>query len=157
MASLTSLWSQTTKILNKIPGADFPLAVRLAVAYPFWISGIGKMGDDLFTLNDFAVYPFEEEYSVPFLSPEMAAYGAMLGETILPVLLVIGLFTRFASAGLLVMVGVILISYPDGFKLTEFVAWVVPLVALLLRGPGKISLDHLLGKFIKSPETQKTL
>jgi putative oxidoreductase len=87
---------------------------------------------------------FREEYRLPLLPPEIAAYLAATAELTLPLLLFAGLLTRFASAGLLVMTLVIeLFVYPNAFD-THGV-WAVSLLYLMKYGAGTIALDSLFG------------
>jgi putative oxidoreductase len=87
---------------------------------------------------------FQDEYRLPLLSPELGAALAALGEHLLPVLLLLGLGTRFAALGLLIMTAVIQFwVYPDAYP-THGV-WAAVLLYLMARGPGRISLDHLIG------------
>jgi putative oxidoreductase len=139
--------------LEGLPGKSFLalLGARLAVAHPFYVSGRSKAasGDpfsgEYLELGSFTVSLFENEYSVPVLSPETAATLSLYGETFLPIMLALGLGGRFASAGLLVMVLVINISY-SGHDMLSNIAWVFALLAVLLMGPGKASVDHFIRK-----------
>jgi len=141
------------KKLENMPGKDFLplLGARLAVAHPFYVSGRSKassseiFGEGYFELGSFTTTLFESEYSVPVLDPETAAYLAMYGETILPIMLAFGLGGRFAAAGLLVMTIVINISYSGHDMLSNF-AWGFALLALFFWGPGKASFDHIIRK-----------
>jgi len=75
-----------------------------------------------------------------------AAGGAFLAgcaEIVLPVLLVLGLATRFAALGLLAMTIVVELTVPDGWPI--HLTWAAMAVAVMAYGPGKLSLDRLLG------------
>ncbi len=86
---------------------------------------------------------FRDEYQLPLVSPELAAYGAAVAEHLLPVLLLIGLGTRFAALALLVMTAVIqFLVYPDAWSLHG--TWATILLYLAATGPGRLSLDHWL-------------
>ena len=86
---------------------------------------------------------FREEYRVPFLSPELAAYLATAIEVVTPVLLVLGLFTRLSALVLLGMATVIQVFvYPLAWP--THIQWAAMLLVLLARGPGKVSLDWLI-------------
>ena len=70
----------------------------------------------------------------------MAAYA----EHLFPLLLVLGLFTRFAAVSLLAMTAVIQIFvYPDAWP--THLSWAGLLLYLAGRGAGTISLDRLFG------------
>lgn len=97
--------------------------------------------------NENAVLLFEDEYQVPLLDPAFAAKMAVLGETFLPILLIFGLGARFGALGLLVMTGVIQMVYPNLFY--DHMVWAAALLGVLTLGPGKISLDAVIGPKLK--------
>ena len=117
------------------------LAARLYVAAVFFRSGLTKLHDWDTTLALFA-----DEYHVPFLNPTVAAFLGTGGELGLSVLLVAGLFGRFAAVGLSVINIVALISLMDvpDAALMGHVFWASLLGFLVLWGPGALSLDHWL-------------
>ena len=117
------------------------LAARVYVAGVFFRSGLTKLHDWGTTLALFA-----DEYHVPLLSPEVAAFLGTGGELGLSVLLVAGLFGRFAAAGLSVINIVALISLMDvpDAALMGHVFWAALLGFLVLWGPGALSLDRWL-------------
>ncbi|MBX7247979.1 MAG: DoxX family protein [Caulobacteraceae bacterium] len=118
------------------------IVVRLGVANVFWMSGRTKV-EGLLTLKDTTFYLFENEYHVPLLPPDIAAYAATYAEHILPILLLLGLFTRFSALGLLVMTLVIqLFVLPGGWPV--HLLWAGPLLILVRYGAGPISLDRVL-------------
>jgi putative oxidoreductase len=117
------------------------LGARLFVAQAFFASGLTKIRDWDTTLALFA-----DEYHVPLLSPTLAAYAGTAGEIGLPVLLALGLAGRFAAAGLSVVNVVAVLSLaeiaPAALQQHQF--WGSLLIALLLWGPGRLSVDELL-------------
>lgn len=119
------------------------LGARLFVAQAFFASGLTKLRD-----WDTTLALFQDEYHVPLLPPDVAAVAGTFGETALPVLLVLGLAGRFAAAGLSVVNVVAVLSLaeiaPAALQQHQF--WGSLLVGLLLWGPGKLSLDHWVGK-----------
>lgn len=117
------------------------LAARLFVGQAFFASGLTKLRDWDTTLALFA-----DEYQVPLLSPELAAVAGTAGELILPVLLVLGLAGRFAAAGLFVVNIVAVISLMDiaPAALQQHQLWGCLLLAVMLWGAGRWSLDHVL-------------
>ena len=120
------------------------LAARLYIADVFWKSGLTKLRD-----WDTTLALFHDEYHVPLLPPDLAAYMGTTGELLLPALLVLGLGGRFAALGLLVLNAVAAISLgPDiaDAALQQHVFWGSLLTALALWGPGAWSADHLLGR-----------
>ena len=114
------------------------LAIRLWVAMVFFKSGLTKI-----ETWDSTLYLFEYEYSVPLLSPEIAAYLGTAVELFFPVLLVLGLGGRLAALVLFVFNIMAVISYPElnaaGIK--DHQIWGIMLLVPLLQGPGKLSLD----------------
>ena len=114
------------------------LAARLYVGQAFFMSGLTKLRD-----WDTTLALFHDEYHVPLLPPELAAYLGTAGEVGLPVLLVLGLAGRFAAAGLSVVNVIAVLSLaeiaPAALQQHQF--WGSLLVALLLWGPGRWSLD----------------
>lgn len=121
------------------PLAD--LAVRLWVANVFFKSGLTKIAN-----FDSTVALFENEYQVPVLSPMLAATLGTAAELALPVLLVLGLGTRFAAIALFIFNIVAVISYPDlsPAGLVEHQLWGLLMLVTIFHGPGKLSLDHFI-------------
>jgi putative oxidoreductase len=58
-----------------------------------------------------------------------------------PVLLVLGIGTRFAALGLLLMTCVIELTVPEGWPI--HITWAAMALGIAAWGPGAISLDHL--------------
>lgn len=141
-------------LMAHIPESAIALLGRFSVAAVFWKSGqtkieglaidivSGSVELGLPRLSSAAVELFRDEYQLPLISPELGASLAALGEHVLPLLLLLGLGTRFAALGLLVMTAVIqLLVYPAAYP-THGV-WAAVLLWLMVRGPGVVSLDHL--------------
>ncbi|MFW2342673.1 DoxX family protein [Brevundimonas sp.] len=125
-----------------IPESLIALLLRVGIAVPFFLSGRTKV-DGFLTLSPSTGFLFAEEYNVPLLSPDLAAHLATYAEHLLPVLLVLGLATRISALGLIAMTLVIqLFVVPTGWP--THLLWAGPLVYLLARGPGGLSLDRLL-------------
>ncbi len=115
------------------------LVVRLWIAEVFFMSGLTKIKSWNTTVALFA-----DEYKVPVLSPEIAAYITTTAELFLPTLLVLGLMTPLSVLGLMGMTLVIeLFVYPDT---TEHYYWLLLMGVLLTHGSGKFGLDHWLMK-----------
>ena len=118
------------------------LMQRLGIAAIFLMSGRTKV-DGLLSVNDSAFELFRYEYALPLIPPELAAYAATYSEHLFPLLLVLGLFTRFAATGLLAMTLVIqLFVYPDAWP--THLSWAGLLAPLIALGGGKLSLDRTL-------------
>ena len=108
-----------------------------------FVEGTFQLG--LPRLSESAVDLFRDEYQLPLLAPELGATLAALGEHALPLLILLGLGTRFAALGLLVMTAVIqLLVYPGAWP-THGV-WAAVLLWLMALGPGVVSLDHWLAR-----------
>ncbi len=126
------------------------LALRFALAVPFWRSGVKKW-DGFFELNDVAVLLFSSEFKLhlpggpyPFPAPEVMAFAAGSAEILLPILLVLGLGTRLAALGLLAMTLVVQLTVPAGWPI--HLTWAAMALGIMAWGPGQISLDHWIGR-----------
>ncbi len=125
-------------LLERVPYWVLAVPLRVGAAAVFWNSAQTKLANWDTTLELFA-----DEYKVPLLPPEITAHLALGIELTTPVLLVLGLFTRGAAAVLLAMTAVIeIFVYPLAWP--THIQWAAMLLVLLCRGPGKLSLDHLL-------------
>ena len=132
-----------------------PLALllfRAWVALAFWRAGVVKIEDPYGTQ-----YLFNNEYHVPLLSGDVAAFLGTWIELITPWLLVVGLAGRLTALLLFVYNLIAVISYPDlwphgfwtgliGDGLNDHKVWALMLLAVIAWGPGTLSLDALLGR-----------
>ncbi len=136
-------WLETgRRLAERVPYSIVALVARLAVASVFWRSAQTKV-DGFLHIKDTTFFLFREEYKVPFLPPNVAAYLATYQELAFSVLLVVGLASRLSALGLMLMVAVIQIFvYPEGWP--DHILWFALLLLIFARGPGAISLDHLL-------------
>ncbi|MBS0536406.1 MAG: DoxX family protein [Proteobacteria bacterium] len=149
-AQMKALQSTIANILDRLAAIALVVAppiLRLALAVPFFKSGLTKW-DGLLSLSPAAAFLFEDEfklhlfgglYSLP--APELLAWFDGVAEVVLPVLLVIGLATRFSALGLLVMTGVIQLVVPDGWA-NFHLPWAAMAIAIIALGPGGLSLDR---------------
>lgn len=141
LAGIPALIGRATALAGRIPDSALSLIARIGIAGVFWRSGQTKVNG--FEVTDSTYYLFREEYALPVIPPEIAANLAALGEHLFPVLLIIGLATRFSALALLGMTLVIQIFvYPGSWP--DHAVWAAALLVILARGPGAISLDHLL-------------
>jgi putative oxidoreductase len=128
-------------LAERIPQSLVLLASRIGVADIFWRSGQTKVNG--FSIREETFYLFREEYKVPLLPPDLAAYLSTIGEHVFSVLLVLGLASRLSALGLFGMTLVIqLFVVPGGWP--EHILWFSLLLSIIARGPGTISLDHLI-------------
>lgn len=143
--------------LSRIPHSLIALVGRFSIAAVFWKSGQTKiegMAIDIVAgdfqlgmprLSASALELFRSEYRLPLIPPDVAAPMAALAEHLFPLLILVGLATRFSSLALLIMTLVIQIFvYPDAYP-THGV-WATVLLLLIARGPGVVSVDHLLAR-----------
>ena len=144
----TPLWRAPLDLYATTAERLLPLSLlllvqRLGIAAVFFMSGRTKV-DGLLTVNDTAFELFRTDYALPLVKPELAAYAATYSEHLFPLLLVLGLFTRFSATALLVMTAVIeIFVYPDAWP--THLSWAAILLPLIARGGGRFSLDRWLG------------
>jgi putative oxidoreductase len=132
-----------TGLLDRIPQSLISLAARIFPAAVFWRSGQTKI--EGFRVTENAIDLFRDEYALPLIDPALAAKIAAFSEHFFPVLLVIGLASRFAALALLIMTAVIeIFVYPDAWP-THGV-WATCFLVVIARGPGIFSLDHFLAR-----------
>lgn len=124
------------------------LALRLYVSSIFIKAGWLKLKDWETTL-----FLFEEEYQVPILSPEIAAWAGTFGEIVFPLLLILGLLTRYAALGLFVVNVVAVYSLAEiaPAALASHITWGLAMAVLVVLGAGYLSLDKLLTRFSNKP------
>jgi putative oxidoreductase len=129
------------------------LVVRIALAVPFWRSGILKW-DGFLHLSDTAVTLFTDEFMLhlpggpyPFPAPTLMAFLTGSCEVIFSALLIFGLATRFAALGLLIMTLIVELTVPDGWPI--HITWAAMALSLLAWGPGLLSIDHLIRRCLR--------
>jgi putative oxidoreductase len=124
--------------LERLPLAVFQTLFRLCIAAVFWHSGMVKLASWQATLA-----LFRYEYKIPLIPPEIAATLAAAVELTCPVLLVLGLAARLATLPMLAMTCVIqFLVYPEDWL--QHLTWAAMLLFILSRGPGPLSLDHII-------------
>ncbi|MFP3565066.1 DoxX family protein [Paraburkholderia sp. SIMBA_030] len=124
--------------LERVPYALLAIPLRVALATVFWNSAMVKLAN-----WDAALDLFRNEYNLPLLPPELAAYMAVSIELSTPVLLILGLATRPAALVLLGMTTVIeIFVYPQAWP--THIQWAAMLLVLLCRGGGTWSVDYLI-------------
>lgn len=139
--SLKSLAERSIALAESIPDSLVSLMARVAAGGVFWRSGQTKI--DGVHIKDSTFFLFREEYMVPLLPPDLAAYMATIAENVFSVLLIVGLASRLSAASLLAMTAVIQIFvYPGAWP--DHLLWATALLIVIAKGPGVVSLDHLL-------------
>jgi putative oxidoreductase len=141
-------------LIRTVAQPTFVQAVmRVALAVPFWKSGILKW-DGFLQLNDTAVTLFTDEFMLhlpggpyPYPAPVTMAFLSGCAEITFPILLVLGLATRFAATGLLFMTLIVELTVPDGWPI--HITWAAMALSLMAWGPGKLSIDHLLARLFR--------
>ena len=119
--------------------------MRVALAVPFWKSGILKWNGFL-KLSDVAVTLFTDEFLLHlpggpyhYPMPTVMAFLSGCGEVTFPVLLVLGLGTRFAAIGLLFMTLIVELTVPDGWPI--HLTWAAMALGIMAWGPGLFAVD----------------
>ena len=131
------------EIANRIPVSLFEFLMRVAVGTAFFRSGLVKIQS-----WDSTIGLFRDEYKVPVLPPEIAAYMATACELTAPVMLLFGFGTRFAAAAMFCQAMVIqTFVYPESWP--DHILWLGILGYLISRGAGKLSLDYLIARKFK--------
>lgn len=143
--------------LSAIPHSLIAFIARFSIAAVFWSSGQTKVegfvanvvsGEFVLGwphLSDSALSLFQDEYKLPFIPPEIAAPLAAFSEHLWPLLILFGLATRFSALALLGMTLVIQVFVYPGAYATHG-TWAAVLLYLMARGPGVLSLDHLVAR-----------
>lgn len=151
--------AERLSILRFVVFSAVMLGVRLLLAQPFWASGQTRWisfptelsGSTLFLFKNLFVLHFGFfELPIPF--PELTAWVTSLGEVILPIVIVLGLFTRLGGLALLAMSIVIELVFPAAFinltdPMNSHALWMAYGLAIVICGPGLFSLDFLVRKF----------
>ena len=155
-ANLQPIWVLADKASRLVQAIALPsvvqLVMRVALAVPFWRSGILKWNGFL-KLSDTAVTLFTDEFMLHlpggpyhFPAPAVTAFLSGSGEVLFPVLLIIGFGTRFAALGLLFMTAIVELTVPDGWPI--HLTWAAMALGIMAWGPGSISIDHVLRRFL---------
>jgi putative oxidoreductase len=151
MNLITSTLLAINNLLGKIPQDLSLLLGRLAIASVFWRSAQTKISGwefldqswKFFDISDSAIMLFQYEYNLPLLSPRVAAYLGTTAEFFLPLLLVLGLGTRFAALGLFLVTCIIqFMVFPDAWP--THILWFAILVYLMQKGSGRLGVDYFL-------------
>jgi putative oxidoreductase len=134
-------------LVQRLVPHDFAsLVLRVALAVPFFRSGLTKW-DSFGRLSETPIFQFEEDFKIlgtdqgiPF--PLFSAYASSIAEIVLPILLVVGLFSRTAALGLLAMTFVIQLVMWEGWPI--HLTWAAMALGVIALGAGRLSLDNSL-------------
>jgi putative oxidoreductase len=138
---VVSAYRKLLNIADGLPLSAVQLLSRVAVAHVFWNSAQSKLASWSTTLQLFA-----NEYHVPLLPPDIAAPLATATELTGSVLLFFGLLSRLGALALLGVTATIqLFVYPENWG--EHLVWASLLLLIVFKGPGKLSLDHLVNRY----------
>lgn len=155
--SAPCLVKRVIQLFEQIPYSLIAFVARFSIAAVFWKSGqtkvegfaidlIGgtfKLGEPRLAASTLPL--FRSEYHIPLLSPEVAAHMAAFAEHFFPVLILVGFATRFSALALVGMTLVIqLFVYPDAYPTHG--TWIALLLLLVAKGPGCLSIDHLIAR-----------
>lgn len=161
--SVQDLWANLTSRLNSVGQWVPPFLIRLILFWEFYEAGTQKLnGENWFaSIQDNFPFPFNH------IPAEVSWFMAAWGEYLFAIMLLLGLFTRFAAVSLLVITAVATaaVHWPEsysslgqlweGYRVSSSDAgnyklpllFVILLMPLIFSGAGKFSLDHLLTKF----------
>ncbi|MEX0732535.1 MAG: DoxX family protein [Aquisalimonadaceae bacterium] len=149
ITTIARLIAGAVSLFRYFPPSLTQLVLRIAVAIPFWRSGLTRW-DGFLELSSGAKWLFRNEFQLHILGgqypmplPLASAYLSAVAEIVLPVMLVLGLGTRFAAFGLLIMTAVIQLTIPDAW-LSHHLPWAAMLLAIISWGPGRVAVDQLL-------------
>jgi putative oxidoreductase len=136
------------------PPSFVQLVLRVALAVPFWRSGILKWSGFL-QLNDTAVLLFSDEFKLhlpggpySFPAPELMAFMSGSVEILAPIFLVLGLGTRFAALALLAMTCIVELTVPNGWPV--HITWAAMALGIMAWGPGRLSVDQVISSVTRS-------
>lgn len=142
---MLKLYAQFLALTARVPEGLIALLARIGMGTVFLRSGLLKLDG---WASGSTLYLFQEEYKLPLIPPEIAAYMATSAELVFGVCLLLGLFTRLAALGMLGMTLVIeIFVYPQAFD--THATWAVCLLFLIRHGAGSLSLDRIASQRFK--------
>lgn len=145
----------TLEQIRRIAWFLAPPVMRIALALPFFRSGLTRW-DGFLSISPATLFLFENQFKIhlfgtayDFPAPDTIALLVAMAEITLPVLLVLGLATRFAALALLIMTSVIQLVFPDGWA-NFHLYWASLAIGIMALGPGPVSLDGLINRWFYS-------
>ena len=141
------LFDPIIRLLERIPYSFIALLARLSVAWPIWEAGRARVSGswNIIEPRSSTMTMYLGGWNIRWIPYEAAAIATQLAEFALPILLAVGLASRFAALGLLVLLIVFEIFVHAG-PYALHGAWAALLLLIIKAGPGRFSLDHLLGR-----------
>lgn len=158
---LANIFMADCALSKKFLQPVFNFSLRFYVAFVFFKSGLTKV-DDKFQVTQSTKDLFAYEFNVPYLPSDIAAYLASYAELILPILLVLGLFTRPAALGLLILNAVAAYSlaqtdFASAVGHWQHIVWGVIFATIFVYGPSKASIDSWLADKWRDRDTNLLL
>ena len=150
MIKINNLINPLRMIADKVGSPLLDLSFRLYLGWAFFKSGMLRAKDYFNGSWDTQVFLFEMEHPVPGLDASLAAPVTTIAELALPVLVSLGLFSRFGAAGLFVMALVIQLTYQENY---QHILWMALAASIFIKGPGPLSVDNLMVKWLKRDST----
>ncbi|TRD11755.1 DoxX family protein [Erythrobacter insulae] len=152
MSGIVTMYNRLVGLLSgTIVESIAQLFARIALAGIFWRSYKTKVVEGTWLkIDETQYFIFENEFSGLPIPTDLAVPMATYSEFLFPILLVLGLFTRFSALALMGMAVVIqLFVFPDA---AHFFGWAITVLALgaflVSRGGGAISLDAITARFM---------
>lgn len=139
-----SIHTAATATLDRLCAPVLDLIVRVTIGLVFFRSGLQKLQD-----WESTIFLFADEYKVPLLAPELAATLGTFNELVMPLLLFVGLASRLAALplmGMTLIIQFVLGGANPAFDKAEHFFWLILLATIVIRGPGKLSVDHLISR-----------
>ncbi len=149
---LNSFVTQPARLLTHLQDL-FVLGMRVFVGWQFFKAGLLKLQS-----WDATLFLFQYEYRVPLLSPNLAAVLGTAGELLFPALLFVGLAGRLSAVGLqavniMAVVAYAHVIFAAGYEASsaDHYLWGLMLLVITIYGPGRLSVDFLLGRLQGRP------
>lgn len=147
---INTIFEPLRKCADRIFSPFLDLTIRLFMANIFFKSGWLKFKNFLNDDWESTIYLFQDIHPVPGIPAELAATMATGGEIGLSILLALGLFGRLGAAGLITMTAIIQFAVPASYEIANphHYMWMLLLAIILVKGPGSISIDHMIRRWI---------
>jgi putative oxidoreductase len=147
MDNLCKRYFAITDILKCYLAPLFALGLRLIIFRDFFVSGWLKLSYLINGQWDTVIYLFSDEYKVPILSPQVAAVFGTFNEVTFPILILLGLATRFSGIVIFFIALIIELTFMQS---PIHILWMISAIYLVIYGPGMLSLDHYIAKKVRN-------